>query len=80
MKGWTDGQTGGQTDRREMVESQENRTHLDAPGLQLLLGGPQIEGDGRTGVVDPENREDLSIVQPWKQTRGFVWPSRKDPG
>lgn len=41
----------------------EISTHLNAPGLQLLLGSAQIEGDGGTGIVDPENREDLAVAE-----------------
>lgn len=38
-------------------------THLNAPGLQLLFRGSQIEGDGGAGVVDPQNGEDLAIAE-----------------
>lgn len=44
-------------------KSTDPSTHLNAPGLQLLLDGSQVKGDGCTGVVDPEDGEDLAIVE-----------------
>lgn len=51
-------------------------THLNAPGLQLLFSSSQIKGDGRTGIVDPENREHLAVAELCKQTRGCIWLSK----
>lgn len=55
------GQVGGWKERWQGLN--KISTHLNAPGLQLLFCGAQIKGDGGTGIVDPENREDLAIAE-----------------
>lgn len=49
-----------------------SHTHLNAPGLQLLFCSSQVKGDGCTGIVNPEDCEDLAIVQLCKQTKASV--------
>lgn len=58
------------------TQAQPASTHLNAPGPQLLFCGFQVKGDGCTGIVDPEDREDLAIVQLYKQTRTSVGHAR----
>lgn len=61
-----DGWAHSQGDRK----AQSASTHLDAPGLQLLFYSAQVQGDGCTGIVNPEDCQDLAISQLCKQIRG----------
>lgn len=67
-----DGWAHSQVDRK----TQSASTHLDAPGLQLLFYSAQVQGDRCTGIVDPEDCEDLAIVQLCKQIQRIMDQAR----